>query len=346
MVMKFLMERYQSVVGAFARVCRSGAGKFGPVLSARKRVVPNVMVTRGLLRLLMTVTAGCLLLPAGVIAGTREVGSPPGFADLPRMERDARCGQVMVWCRIAGKPARMMLDTGATHTVISHQLAHSSTGGMQRLDVSGVEFVGNVAAARPEMVRANLQAGGVDFRAKVMLVMELAEVNALLEKPIDGILGMDVLRHLSFVLDFRNNRFSWGHFRDVGLLEPLVGRADAAGRLLVCVEGGGRKMTMLLDTGCSRTVVRHALWPVRPDDETAPPVADINGRWKAAVVLGQPGRLKLSSGVLSALIEPIVAAEREADGLIGVDALRESVLMHRADALDGAGFYIGSAPVP
>ena len=86
------------------------------------------------------------LLSAGLVApamGEAPVAQAPAV-DLMKMNRDARCKQVLVTCLINGTPMRMMLDTGATHTVL-HTESAARVPNAQWIDTSHIQFKGNPA---------------------------------------------------------------------------------------------------------------------------------------------------------------------------------------------------------
>lgn len=297
--------------------------------------------------LLMVFAAVCAVGGSGEVYGApagegaaRDAAGDAAAPDLMAMQRDAVSGQIVVTCLVAGKPARLVLDTGATHTVVSEAFARRSLGDVPRLDMSKIKVEGN-AAGTTELLRTDVVAGGVTFRGLVVLVLQLEGVNELQERPVDGVLGMDVLRHLSFVLDFPGDRFLWGYLRDKSLLEPLEGERDEAGRLFARVSRGDRTLSLLLDTGCSRTVVRPPCWPDWQQEGVRMQMADVNGRREVELPIGQPEALLLSPGVRTAAVSPVISAEREADGLLGLDALRGNLLMHCAGEGERGRFYVG-----
>ena len=85
--------------------------------------------------LFQMMVAGLVLVP--VVAepeNTAVVQSAP--VDIMSMNRDSRCGQVLVTALINGVPMRMMLDTGATHTVL-HEESVAKLGEVQWIDKIG-----------------------------------------------------------------------------------------------------------------------------------------------------------------------------------------------------------------
>lgn len=301
-----------------------------------------------MLMVLLRVVSGNMLLVAGawlcVAVGAPQDGDdvrPGEVADLMTMQVDANCGQVVVTCLIAGNPARMMLDTGATHSVISRDFALRAVPAGSRHVAAEGQVQGN-AVEVPGLVVADVVAGGKTFRSWVILEMDLGGVQRMMKQPVDGILGMDVLRHLSFVFDFEMGRFMWGRFRELGGLARLAGRRDESGRLFVSAEVGGKPVSLLLDTGSSITLVAPRCWQAEHGQGgAAASVADVNGQREIPVKRGVPMSIRLAPGVSTEPVSPVLAPEAEGDGLLGVDILRRHVLMHVAEDRREGGFYIG-----
>jgi len=129
----------------------------------------------------------------GTIVAAQQVDIPASI-DLNTMVQDARCKQVLVTCLINGRPMRMMLDTGATHTVL-HDESADGLKNARWMDTSRMEMKGN-STQRPRVLLASLQAGELAEPQHPILVLNLAGVRGMMAERIDGILGMDILGRL------------------------------------------------------------------------------------------------------------------------------------------------------
>ena len=138
--------------------------------------------------------------------GEAPVAQAPAV-DLMKMNRDARCKQVLVTSLINGTPMRMMLDTGATHTVL-HTESAARVPNAQWIDTSHIQFKGN-SAQRPKLLRATLLAGPAESPGHPVMVMNLGAVRSMMAEPVDGILGMDLLSHIPFTFDLKSGELYW-----------------------------------------------------------------------------------------------------------------------------------------
>lgn len=248
----------------------------------------------------------------------------PVQADVMTMTQDARCKQVVVTCLINGQPMRMMLDTGATHTVL-HEESAASLKNVRWIDTSKMQFRGN-SAQRPRLLVASLLAGPAESAEHPFMVMNLGAVRSMMAEKIDGILGMDILRAVPFTFDLRKNEFYWGIPQDTQLF-PLYAAADGTGRVIVQGRCGEKKVHMLLDTGSSVTRVFTHEWAPGEGREIGAQIGDIDDATGIRLMEGKPGELELGPGVVARGVTPLLCDSKEIP-MLGMDALRGLVLVH------------------
>lgn len=256
--------------------------------------------------------------------------------DLMSMAQDARCRQVLVTCLLNGIPMRMMLDTGATHTVL-HEESAARISQAHWIDTSQMQLRGN-SAQMPKMLQAALQTGAGVSPQHVCLVMNLAAVRSMMAEKIDGILGMDMLRHLPFTFDLRENKFYWGT-PQVGEPQPLHAQHDGMGRVIVQGKCQGKTVPMLLDTGSSITRVVAAHWAPGAGAEVEARVSNIDQHSGLRTAKGQPGDIELAPGIVAQGITPLLCSPQE-KAMLGMDALRNQVLVHLPSKNTPTGIFV------
>ncbi len=263
----------------------------------------------------------CALLSTIVAAEPADI---PAAIDLNTMVQDARCKQVLVTCLINGKPMRMMLDTGATHTVLHNESADSLKHA-QWLDTSRMEFKGN-SSQRPRILLASVQAGQLAEPQHPILVLSLESVRSMMAERIDGILGMDILGRLPFTFAPASGSFHWGA-PSGATLTPLYGTRDDAGRMLVQAQVKGRPVEVLLDTGSSLTRVYADEWKPGKAGKKQAKVSDVDSAGQKQVVLGKAADMELAPGVLIRNVSPAFCS-RDDRSMLGMDVLKDVVLVH------------------
>lgn len=275
------------------------------------------------------------VLTALLALGTMSMAEPAAeVVNLEAMVQDARCKQVLVTCLINGQPVRMMLDTGATHTVL-HTASAEKLQGVEWVDTSRMQFKGN-STQRPRLLVSSLQVNNAFAERHAFLVVNLDAVRGMMAEPIDGILGMDVLGSMAFTFDPKNGKFHWGAPKGA-TLQPLYGTRDDAGRMMVQVKVAGKAMELLLDTGSSLTRVYADTWKPGKGAKRAAHVSDIDKAKQQQVVQGKPADMELAPGVVLSKVVPVFCS-RDDRSMLGMDVLKDVVLVH----LPTAGMPFGS----
>lgn len=288
--------------------------------------------------LFQMMVAGLVLVP--VVAepeNTAVVQSAP--VDIMSMNRDSRCGQVLVTALINGVPMRMMLDTGATHTVL-HEESVAKLGEVQWIDTSKMQFRGN-ANQRPRLLVAPMQAGPGESPMQPIMVLDLSAVRSMLAEPVDGIIGMDFLKFLPFTFDFRKNEFYWGIPSGENLV-PLPCEAEQSGRVHWQLSCAGKEIKLLLDTGSTVTRVSAPDWAPGAAGEISAQIGDVNVAVHQQLVEGKPGDLTAAPGVVMKGITPLLGQPGEPT-MLGLDALKDSVLVHLPDDRLPGGIFLMAA---
>lgn len=268
-----------------------------------------------------------LLLALPCLAAENTQPAPAAQApavDLMTMNQDARCRQVIVTCLVNGAPMRMMLDTGATHTVL-HEESAARVPQAFWIDTSNMLFRGN-SAQQPRLLIASLHAGPAESDKHPMMVMNLSAVRSMMAEPIDGIIGMDILGQVPFTFDLANNELYWGVPSGRELV-PLYAVPDGTGRVVVQGKCGDKVAQMLLDTGSSVTRIATGQWAPGAGATVGAQMGNVDKAQSIQVVEGKPGDLELGPGVVIPGFVPILCEASE-HPMLGMDALQGLTLVH------------------
>lgn len=180
-----------------------------------------------------------------------------GEAQYAVATRQDRIGRIVVPVSINGQGVfRLMLDTGATHSVLTSTAAARLGMNVSEAPVSMVQgVVGRVAA--PVVMVERLQAGSLKLQHLQMAVMDGVVVSGL-----DGILGIGSLNNMTLTADFINDRVhirkSAGHHANE--LDTVIKFEVISKHLIVVNAMAGRvPVRAVIDTGGSRTLGNLAL---------------------------------------------------------------------------------------
>ncbi|HEY4798058.1 MAG TPA: retropepsin-like aspartic protease [Bacteroidia bacterium] len=114
---------------------------------------------------------------------------------------------LLVQLRVNGKTASLVLDTGASHTVfdrtqIKKFIQEENFESHDNLSVG----LGTNDMKSHLIVLDNIQIGKLEIRKKKSVVIDLSHLNIAYEKmnkkPVDGVLGSDILQKYRAVIDY------------------------------------------------------------------------------------------------------------------------------------------------
>lgn len=271
------------------------------------------------------------------MVGTAVAATPQTTAtDTMSMQQDARCRQVLVNCVMNGVPMRMMIDTGATNTVL-HSGSLTKLKRPRQMDTSNIQFSGN-AKERPDVYLLNINFADVKVNHHPVMVLNLDGARSMMHEKIDGILGMDLLGVMPFTMDIANGKMHWGLPAGPLKLLPLHGTRDAAGRLIMDIVCDGKKQSILLDSGSSVTRLPEKAWPAGGAQTVGLSVSDVNEASAITATVGAPGSVELAPGVVLPDVTPVFCGEDEAI-ILGMDILSRVRLVHVPSSSYAGGYF-------
>jgi hypothetical protein len=203
--------------------------------------------------------------------------------------RKDRIGRILVPVMINGQgPFRLMVDTGASYSTVSPQLAR--TLGLEASDDFPFLVNGVTGSARAPSVPIDfLRAGDLELRA-----LRLPVIEASIMAGADGILGAAGLKEERIMVEFARNRVTIARSK-IGLAPRGFQRIHTAvldnGLMTVDVFVGGVRAIAVVDTGAQRSLGNLALreklrsWQNRKKD---PLFTDVFGT-TSDVVRGEHG---------------------------------------------------------
>jgi hypothetical protein len=185
----------------------------------------------------------------------REPDMPAGVSEIAVSFASER-GLIVLDCKINGQPARMLLDTGSSTSVIDAATVARiglPTGGIARINAAG-ELDGSITRAD------TLAIGGATFHNFVMEAVPLQLPQSLARDHIDGIIGYDVLAQLVARIAYYDLQVRFTlppafKYAGTGAVLPLtianrVPRLDAK-------LGRGDAATLTVDTGSDAALVLY-----------------------------------------------------------------------------------------
>lgn len=197
-------------------------------------------------------------------------------------------GRVVVKVQVDGQgPFRFVVDTGASHSTISPQLAHKL--GLPISKVPLMELEGITGSAPVSAVRIRtLRAGVATIRDAWLPVLRTPMMAGA-----DGILGLAGVTNTTLLVDFQHDRVRVARNLDgdVRFGYSRVHTESVAGGLMAITAYVGRVRTLaIIDTGSERSLGNHALRAALHLDDTPGVLEPVTAVYGATPQV-EPGRI-------------------------------------------------------
>jgi len=193
-----------------------------------------------------------------------------------------------------------VIDTGAYPSVIDRDVAQklSLSGHLEELDAVD-RTVSSLAVTLPE-----IEVGPVHATNVPSLVQDLSEVSKRAGIRIDALVGLDVIAHSSFTIDYETKKITFGPVDPLPSSVPFV---MANHKLCVDLQAGEKSARLMIDTGAEKLVLLASHVPWIPHSDRARTFANLGGTFVMQEV--RLDTLQLGDTSLSA--EPIYLSARE-----------------------------------
>lgn len=164
----------------------------------------------------------------------------------------------------------LIIDTGAYPTVIDRTIAHQLSLAGHPEDLDAVDqTISAVAVTVP-----SIEVGPVRATSVKGLVQDLSEVSRRIGVRVDGLVGVDVLSHSSFVIDYGVRKIAFGP------LDPLpssVPFAMVKGKICVDLQAGQNSLRLLVASSAEKTVLFRSHVPWIPQSDRAQAFTSLGG---------------------------------------------------------------------
>lgn len=227
-------------------------------------------------------------------------------------------GCILFFATINGRPVTMLLDNGAARTVIDTGFARKAGIGTRPLKGGVFTSAGTlIDVGATDAVELVVPRG---FRvAGPMMSADLRPVTTALGRPVDAVLGSDVLGQFAVLVDPNNRRLAFYHGGATTATGGTVAVPIADGTI-VAAELNGQKVGLRIDLGSTGTVsLSDAAWrrvipagsPIRGGENTS--VDGVTRRTRFAEAALRIGPVRIDRAWVGNGYVPT----RNADGLLG-----------------------------
>ena len=228
-----------------------------------------------------------------------------------------------VQAKLNGVDCTLLLDTGATHTTFDLGFVK---GALPDAQLQPVMLMGdsNVEGAPVYFQAESLEIGGAKFGDFGAMALNLSHIPASMGVKVDGILGMNTIGRVPFVLSLSKGEvvFCPGEEARKGFDKWTTRFPGDPMSIMLKAVNEGKAFGMIVDSGASMTFLLSATgWPTTGEKADFSAI-DINGSTGLAPQRGESGRLVVGRD-LALEISPLVVDSRDPSmNRIGSDTLR------------------------
>ncbi len=166
-------------------------------------------------------------------------------------------GSVLIPVFLGGKPLSFLLDTGSNHSAVDASVVERLK--LQRS--TSTDVLGNYGVQSPHTVRVkNLKVGGFEFSDQTLVVANLDAVSRAGGVAIDGVLGNDVLRTVTFKLSYSKQSATFGLLSQLDNWGTPIKLREAGNQFFVPISLLSVARELLLDTGANSTNLSWETW--------------------------------------------------------------------------------------
>ena len=165
-----------------------------------------------------------------------------------------KVGLLFVTAWVNEMEGRFLLDTGASATVISSELA-------QRLGLNTQEFTAptNIKQGLLMARVTSLEIGKETYRDFNVAVLDLSHLDQVMDSPVDGIIGVNLLKQSPFSIDIAGACLYINISGLTGSQVPITVKND---RLYMDAVIDGTDSCFVVDSGAKSTRVNEAIWSI------------------------------------------------------------------------------------
>ena len=229
----------------------------------------------------------------------------------------------LVKCKVDGRDAVMIFDTGATHTTFDVGFVKRVLPGtkFEKVVLGGVTNV----AGEPSLFHvSSLKVGEAEFGDFDAMALDLSHFAPEMAGRIDGIVGMNIIGRVATFVSLGSRRVVFSPGDDVRRRFGKMAKRRRDDPFSVALDAvvGEKKFTLIVDSASSFTFLDATLgWPSTGRKETFNTL-DVNGGGGLSAERGKPGPLALGEDVgIVPLLVRIPMNRIGADTLLKYDML-------------------------
>jgi predicted aspartyl protease len=197
-----------------------------------------------------TATLICLVLVA-------SLGCACGSQSANNVRVGVYNGSVVIPAFLNGKPVSFLLDTGSSRSTVDMSVVDR----LQLETGAATDAVGNYGVQSLRTVRVqNIKVGGAEFKDQTLVITNLDPVSRAVGVAVDGVLGNDALKTLTFKLNYSKQSATFGILSQFDNLGTPIKLREERNEFFVPTRLLSVSRDLLLDTGTNSTNLSWEAW--------------------------------------------------------------------------------------
>lgn len=248
-------------------------------------------------------------------------GKPGAEIKLEMPEHNAEL--IFVDVVVDGHKGKFILDTGASHTVITDSFSRKT--GLDKL-VTSIDISGNMDKQTLNVVAVKVfEVNGVPYKDFSVAITPTAHLEKAFAK-LDGIVGSNVLSCTAYTLDYASKRFACGlpeHVKKMKLANFMIN----TNRPCISVTIDGKPYDFILDSGATKSFLFTESYKGKTIEKQADIEVDINEKdqKRKKDLYAEPDEVMIAGTEIKSMIFKL-KKQFEKENVLGVDFLKRYVV--------------------
>ncbi len=249
-------------------------------------------------------------------------GKPEAEIKLEMPENNAEL--IFVDVVVDGHKGKFILDTGASHTVITDSFARKT--GLDKL-VTSVNISGNIDKQALNVVAVKVfEVTGVSYKDFSVVITPVAHLEKAFGK-LDGIVGSNVLGCSAYTLDYAGKRFVCGLPKHVKKMKSADFITNI-NRPCISMTIDGKLYDFILDSGATKSFLFDENYKGKTIEKQADIEVDINEKdqKRKKDLYAKPDEVMIAGAEIKSMIFKLKKQFKK-ENLLGVDFLKQYVVV-------------------
>ncbi len=235
-----------------------------------------------------------------------------------KIERDSRMKTYVIETQVNGKNARLLFDTGATHTTCDRGWVEQN---LKDVSLQPIRIPGKTNVKSHVFIFDGEVACFPLDEPRTIFTIPLGPVCQSFNPAINGIIGMDAVENQTFIFSPKNLCIDLAPPQRDSSWFAVPCRTDRQGRFYIAYNANGEQSWLLFDTGSSKSFLPKKVWK-EFTKEREMHATDVNGKMSHKVFDGKTKDFVITPQLTVKNYTPSLT-DNPKDYLFGIDLISQ-----------------------